>query len=80
MDGYIVFTKDSINIIPLSGSFIKKSDTKNLFVNTVKSNVEYSCWEKKLLGNYKNVCRISSIINREIEINSKNFTEVKIKY
>jgi hypothetical protein len=81
MDAYLIFNKIDVEVY-YSMDYFKNVGAMNKIkvINKPDSRTFNYNFDDKVRGKYNNVCRISNILERERELNTKNHSNVKITY
>ena len=78
MDGYLIFQKDSVSVISLTGYYNYSGAETPLKPNSRMDNGKFSRWEEEIEGKYANVCRISNDFDEQKKMNEENKSDVVI--
>ncbi len=81
MDAYLIFKPNLVEVYYSMDYFENIGDSSNIkVINNPTSNTFNYNFEDSVRGKYNNVCRISDALKREQELNTLNFSKVKVTY
>jgi len=81
MDAYLIFKPNLVEVYYSMEYFENIGSIGNIrVINNPTSNTFNYNFDDSVRGKYNNVCRISDGLKREQELNSKNFSKVKVTY
>ncbi|MEC4050190.1 hypothetical protein OX284_012175 [Flavobacterium sp. SUN046] len=81
MDAFLIIEKDnSAKIVPIADSFIEINDNDKLTLKRFDYNIDFINWEKNIRKKYKNIYRLSNIVELETKRNKEHKSDVKALY